>query len=276
MRLAIGQMCAAARHAPNIAVMQDLAAEAAEAGANILCLPEMAGLMNQNGAEVAALLRTDQPDPYHVACAEAAARHGLWMQPGSTAVPGPDGKFFNRAVMIDPEGREVAHYDKIHLFDVALDGEEPFGESRRYAPGQTGVVVSTPLARFGMAICYDVRFARLFRDYAQAGADVLFVPAAFTVPTGRAHWELLLRARAVETGSFVVAAAQSGSHEDGRATWGHSLVIDPWGRILADLGTDAPGLAVVDIDLSLVTAARRQIPALEHDRPYSVTPVSAH
>jgi predicted amidohydrolase len=164
--------------------------------------------------------------------------------------------------VIDDTGTIRAEYDKVHLFDVAIDGQPPIGESKRFAAGAEAVMLDTPWGPWGLSICYDLRFPYFYRRYGQEGATVIFIPSAFTVPTGRAHWEVLVRARAIETGAFVLAAAQSGDHADGRETWGHALAVDPWGSILADLGREAPALAVVDLDLAMVGAARRQIPAL--------------
>lgn len=263
-------------HRVNIRAMQELAARAAGDGAALLCLPEVAGLMNRDAAAAAKLVGPAQTDPFILACREAAAAEGLWIQPGSTPVAGTGGRFLNRAVLIDPRGGVVAEYDKIHLFDVALEGRTPIGESKRFDAGTTGVIVRTPLAVLGMSICYDLRFPALYRDYALAGAEVMLIPSAFTVPTGRAHWEVLLRARAIETGSFVVAAAQAGRHADGRETWGHSMVVGPWGEVMLDMGGGAgPGLAIVELDLAEVARARAQIPNLATARDYALHCVTA-
>ncbi|MGR3496443.1 carbon-nitrogen hydrolase family protein [Citreimonas sp.] len=269
LRLALGQMNSAGTHDANIATMRDLSARADAGGAHMLCLPEVAGLMQRDGAKARAQVVEAGADPFIAACREVAAARALWMQPGSTPVLGPDGRFLNHATMIGPDGKLVAEYDKIHLFDVAIEGEKPIGESKRFAPGETGVVVDTPWGALGMTICYDLRFPQLYRAEAQAGARLIFVPSAFTVPTGRAHWEVLLRARAIETGTWIVASAQTGTHEDGRETWGHSLVVDPWGRLVCDMG-DAPGLEVVEIDLDQSDKARKQIPSLANDRPFTI------
>ncbi len=270
LTLGLAQTTSTTRHDGNIAAMRDLAARAAAAGCDLLALPEAAGLMCRDRAQMLAQAREADADPFIAACREAASRHRLWLHTGSTPVKAPDGRLWNHATLIDAEGAIRAEYDKIHLFDVFLEGEAPTGESRRYAPGETAVLVDTPWGGWGMSICYDLRFPQLYRAYAQAGAGVMFVPSAFTVPTGRAHWEVLLRARAIETGAFVVAPAQVGRHDDGRETWGHALAVDPWGEVLADLGGGEPGLAVVALDLGRVTAARRQIPSLAHDRPFTL------
>ncbi len=270
LRLCVAQMTSTNRHAGNVATLERAAAYAAAAGCALLALPEGAGMLNRDRDDARRQIVDAADDPFIAAARDAARRHGLWIETGSTPVRAPDGRFLNHADLIDAEGRIVASYDKIHLFDVFLDGRPASAESSRYAPGETAVLAATPWGPFGLSVCYDLRFPHLYRDYAKAGAAVLFVPSAFTVPTGEAHWEVLLRARAIETGAFVVAAAQVGQHDDGRTTWGHSLVVDPWGRVILDMGTE-PGHAVVDLDLGLVTAARRQIPSLANERPYRLT-----
>ncbi len=207
-------------------------------------------------------------DPFIAACRDIAAQYGLWLHTGSTPVLARDGRFLNHSTLIDPQGQIWAEYDKIHLFDVALAGRAPIGESKRFAPGDRAVMAHTPWGGWGLSICYDLRFPALYRHYAQLGARVMFIPSAFTVDTGRAHWQVLLQARAIETGAFVIAAAQAGHHADGRDTWGHGMVIGPWGDILADMGRDAPMIAVVDLDLGDTTKARTQIPAWGLNTPY--------
>lgn len=261
LRVALAQMCSADTHEANIATVTALAAEAAAGGAQLLALPEVAGLMNRNPETSARQVVVAEDDPFIAACRDMAARHGLWIHTGSTPVRGPDGRFLNHATLIDATGVIVAEYDKIHLFDVALEGQAPIGESKRFAPGTRAVLAKTPWGPFGMSICYDLRFPYLYRAYAQAGAVLMFIPSAFTVPTGQAHWEVLLRARAIETGSFVLAAAQAGQHADGRQTYGHALAVDPWGKVLADLGDAAPMLQLIDLDLGAVSRARAQIPS---------------
>lgn len=263
LRAALGQMCSADTHAANIDTVSALAADAAGQGAELLALPEVAGLMNRNGAMARTQVVAASEDPFIAACRDLAARHGLWIHTGSTPVLAPDGRFLNQSTVIDASGAIRADYTKIHLFDVALEGQAPIGESKRFAPGNRAVILDTPWGPWGLTICYDLRFPYLYRRLAQAGAGLIFIPSAFTVPTGQAHWEVLLRARAIETGSFVLAAAQSGRHADGRETWGHSLAIDPWGGVLADLEQAAPALKVVDLDLDRIASARSQIPALK-------------
>lgn len=241
--------------------------EAARGGAAMLFTPEMSGLLDRDSMRAAGNVREEQEDGVLAACRAAAQASGIWLHLGSLAVLTEGGQFANRGFVIDPRGEVRARYDKIHLFDVDLPTGESWRESAIYRPGEEAVVVEgTPVGTLGLTICYDLRFPALFASLAEAGADVIAVPAAFTVPTGRAHWQVLLRARAIEAGLFVVAAAQSGSHEDGRQTYGHSLVVDPWGEVLLDMG-EGSGVAFADIDLARITDVRRRIPALNHRRP---------
>ena len=242
-------------------------AEAAEGGAEILFTPEMSGLLDRDSARATKSLRREQDDAVLAAICEAAKRNHIWLSVGSLAVLAEDGKVANRAFVIDREGVVRARYDKIHLFDVDLPTGESWRESNVYTPGQGVVLVNgTPVGKLGLTICYDLRFPMLFARLAESDADVIAVPAAFTVPTGRAHWHVLLRARAIEAGLFVVAAAQVGRHEDGRQTFGHSLVVDPWGEVLLDMG-DEVGVGFADIDLKRIPEVRSRIPALNHRRP---------
>ena len=275
LRLTMLQMTSHNSHAENVRTVTEAARIAAAEGAGMLALPEAAGLMDKDKAHARAQITDEAGDPFITACQALAAKYGLWIQAGSTPVRAPDGRVFNHGTMIDPSGEITERYDKIHLFDVFLEGRKPTGESDRYAPGTEAVVAATPWGPMGLSICYDLRFPHLYRDYAKAGAGILFIPSAFTVPTGRAHWEVLLRARAIETGAFVVAAAQVGNHADGRVTWGHSLIISPWGEVIADLGGEAPGHVTVDLDLGLVASARAQIPSLVNERPYTLKIASA-
>lgn len=266
LRAALAQMCSGATHEVNIATARGLVAQAAREGAELVCLPEVAGLMNRDGKAAKEQVVAASDDPFIAACRDLAATHALWVHIGSTPVLGPDGRFLNHSAVIDDKGDIRAEYDKVHLFDVAIEGQAPIGESRRFAPGEAAVVLDTPWGAWGLSICYDLRFPYLYRRYGQEGVSLIFIPSAFTVPTGRAHWEVLIRARAIETGAFVLAAAQAGTHEDGRETWGHAMAVDPWGEVLADLGTTAPALSIVELNLDRVAAARRQIPALQTGR----------
>ncbi len=242
-------------------------AGAAEGGAEILFTPEMSGLLDRNSARAAKNLQEESEDEVLAACREAARRHRVWLHLGSLAVLAENGKIANRGFVIDREGEIRARYDKLHLFDVDLPTGESWRESNVYSAGSGVVLVNgTPVGKLGLTICYDLRFPSLFARLAEANADIIAVPAAFTVPTGKAHWHILLRARAIEAGFFVVAAAQVGHHEDGRNTFGHSLVVDPWGEVLLDMG-DRSGVGFADIDLKRISDVRARIPALNHRRP---------
>jgi predicted amidohydrolase len=240
---------------------------AAAGGAAILFTPEMSGLLDQKRERARQHLRSEADDPVLAAVREAAARAGIWVHLGSLALAGErdDGRLVNRGFVIDSQGAIRARYDKIHLFDVDLPTGESWRESASYAPGDRPAAVDTPAGRLGLSVCYDLRFPDLYRALTGAGATILSVPAAFTVPTGQAHWHVLLRARAIEAGVFVVAAAQVGRHEDGRETFGHSLVIDPWGKVLLDMGHQ-PGLGFADIDPAQVDEVRSRLPAIRHRR----------
>jgi predicted amidohydrolase len=265
-RIALFQSRTGIDPAANAAALTEAVGSAAEGGAEILFTPEMSGLLDRDAQRAASRLRSEEEDEVLASCREAARRHRLWVHIGSLAVRAEGGKIANRAFLIDSSGEIRARYDKMHLFDVDLPTGESWRESAVYRAGDEAVVVDgTPVGRLGLSICYDLRFPALFAKLAEAGAQVIAVPAAFTVPTGRAHWEILLRARAIEAGLFVVAAAQSGRHEDGRETYGHSLVVDPWGQVVLDMH-DETGVAFAEIDLSRIDEVRRRVPALAHRR----------
>ncbi len=241
--------------------------QAVAGGAEMLFTPEMSGLLDRDAQRAAKVLWPQDEDRVLAAVREAAAQHRIWLHVGSLAVLAGDGKVANRGFVIDREGEVRATYDKIHLFDVDLPTGESWRESNVYSAGGGVVLVNgTPIGKLGLTICYDRRFPGLYARLAESYADVIAVPAAFTVPTGKAHWHVLLRARAIEAGLFVVAAAQVGHHEDGRNTFGHSLVADPWGDILLDMGEES-GVGFADIDLKRIVEVRSRIPALNHRRP---------
>ena len=266
-RIALFQSNTGIDPAANAERLTGATAEAARGGAMILFTPEMSGLLDRDSQRAATNLRPEAEDQVLAACRDAAREHGIWLHLGSLAVLGDDGKVANRGFVIDRSGEIRARYDKIHLFDVDLPTGESWRESAVYQRGDGAVLVNgTPVGKLGLTICYDLRFPSLFARIAEAGADLISVPAAFTVPTGRAHWHVLLRARAIEAGLFVVAAAQVGRHEDGRQTFGHSLVIDPWGDVMLDMGEET-GLGFADIDLARISDVRSRIPALSHRRP---------
>ena len=248
-------------------------AEAAAKGAGFVLTPEVTNCVSQDRDHQTQVLQHEADDLTLAGLRAAAIRHGVWLSIGSLALKttDPDGRFANRSFLIDPAGQVVARYDKIHMFDVAVSETETFRESAGYRPGDRAVVADAPFAKIGLTICYDVRFAYLHRALAQAGAQILLVPAAFSPVTGEAHWEHLLRARAIETGSYVFAAAQTGTHPitvgKPRKTYGHSMAVSPWGEVLLNMGSDE-GIALVDFDPQEVAQSRKRISALSHDRPF--------
>ncbi|HET9811575.1 MAG TPA: carbon-nitrogen hydrolase family protein [Sphingomicrobium sp.] len=266
-RIAIFQSRTGIDPATNCEALVRAIGEAADGGAGMLFTPEMSGLLDRDTERARRSVRPAEDDPVLAACRNAVAAKGIWLHLGSIAVAAEDGKFANRGFVIDSAGEIRASYDKIHLFDVDLPTGESWRESAVYQGGSEAVVVDgTPVGRLGLTICYDLRFPALFEQLSEAGAQTIAVPAAFTVPTGRAHWEVLLRARAIEAGVFVVAAAQSGHHEDGRDTYGHSLLVDPWGEIMIDMN-DEVGIGFAELDLAKVRQVRGRIPAIDHRRP---------
>lgn len=264
-RAAILQMTTGIDPEVNGRALTQSVADAAAGGASMLFTPEMSGLLDANRKRAAASLAHESDDRVLAAVRDAAAKRGIWVHLGSLAILREDGRLANRGFVIDASGAIRARYDKLHLFDVDLPTGESWRESATYCPGERAVTVETPLGVLGLAICYDLRFPDLFRALSNAGATLLAVPAAFTRPTGAAHWHVLLRARAIESAAFVIAAAQTGEHADGRATYGHSLAIDPWGEILLDMGEPA-GLGFAEIDLSRVETSRARVPVLTHRR----------
>jgi predicted amidohydrolase len=266
-RIALFQSTTGIDPAANARALEQAIAEAADGGAEMLFTPEMSGLLDRDSVRASKSIRSEDEDEVLATCREAARRHGIWLHIGSLAVLVDAGKIANRGFVIDREGQVRARYDKLHLFDVDLPTGESWRESNVYSAGKGVVLVNgTPVGKLGLTICYDLRFPGLFARLAESDADIIAVPAAFTVPTGKAHWHVLLRARAIEAGLFVVAAAQVGRHEDGRQTFGHSLVIDPWGEVLLDMGEE-PGVGFAEIDLKRISDVRARIPALNHRRP---------
>lgn len=242
--------------------------EAAAAGADYVQTPEITNLVERDTARLRAIVETEENHGVLAGLREAARTERIWLHIGSLSVKA-DEKIANRGYMIAPDGEVAARYDKIHLFDVDLPNGEKWRESATFSGGESASVVETPWGPFGMTICYDVRFPYLYRAEAEAGAVLLTAPACFTRQTGEAHWQVLQRARAIENGCFMVSAAQAGQHEDGRVTYGHSIIVDPWGRVLAEAG-DEPGVIMAEIDLALVEDARARIPTLRHTRPVVV------
>jgi predicted amidohydrolase len=265
MKIALAQTTTGIDPAVNAAGLVATIAEAGRAGAAMLFTPEMSGLLDRDRARAAANIRAEEDDLVLAAVRQAARAAGIWVHLGSLALRRPDGQLANRGFVIDAGGNVRSRYDKIHLFDVDLPTGERWRESASYTAGDRAVVIDTPLGVLGTTICYDLRFPALFSALSDAGARVLSVPAAFTRPTGAAHWHVLLRARAIEAGVFVIAAAQAGMHEDGRETYGHSLVVDPWGAVLLDMG-EGTGVGYVDVDLASVDRMQARVPVLRHRR----------
>jgi predicted amidohydrolase len=272
VKVACVQTNSARDFAPNIEAVSGFVRDAAGAGAEFILLPETANLMEPKRRLLAEKVVAEDDDPMLAACRALAAETGAWMLAGSIIVRAGADKVANRSFLLDPAGAIAARYDKIHMFDVDLGNGEFYKESAVYDAGDTAVVADLPWGRLGMTVCYDLRFPHLYRTLAHAGADFLSIPAAFTRTTGRAHWHVLLRARAIETGCFVFAPAQCGEHAEGRETYGHSLIIDPWGEVLADGGGEV-GFVIADIDPTAVAEARGKVPSLTHDR--SITPPDA-
>jgi predicted amidohydrolase len=268
MRIALFQAQTGIDPEQNAADLVARVREAAAGGAAMLFTPEMSGLLDKDRTRAIRHLHLQSDDPVLAAVRAAAREAGIWVQLGSLALLAESGdKLVNRGFVIDEAGEIRASYDKIHLFDVDLPTGESWRESAAYERGGRAVVVETPVGELGLSICYDLRFAGLYAALTNEGATILAIPAAFTVPTGEAHWHILMRARAIEAGAFVVAAAQVGRHEDGRVTYGHSLVVDPWGKVLLDMGGAGPGLGFAEIDLAVVAEVRSRLPAIWHRRP---------
>ena len=270
VRIALYQASSGIDPGANATALVAAVEKAKVGGAAILFTPEMSGLLDSNRERMRPKVRSEADDVVLGAVRAAAREAGLWVHLGSLALNGEaGGKLVNRSFVIDDTGDVRARYDKIHLFDVDLPTGESWRESASYEPGKEAVVVrGTPAGSLGLTICYDLRFPALFERLSNAGADIISVPAAFTVPTGKAHWHLLLRARAVEAGLFVIAAAQGGRHEDGRETFGHSLVVDPWGEVLLDMGQAHGSVGFADIDLGRIAEVRGRLPAIRHRRAF--------
>lgn len=243
--------------------------EAAGQGAAMVFTPEMSGLLDRDRARATNHICREDEDHVLASSRNAAARAGIWVALGSLAIRREDGLWANRSFVISDRGEIAARYDKIHMFDVDLASGESWRESNAYAPGDRIVTAETPLGRLGLAVCYDIRFPALFEALGRKSCDVIAIPAAFTVPTGKAHWHMLQQARAVEASAYVVSAAQVGQHEDGRSTYGHSLVVDPWGDIVLDMGAETAGLAVAEIDPGRIASVRAQLPSLANRRTFT-------
>lgn len=270
MKAALLQITSSDDPVNNLAMAKGMIAQAVAQDAGFVLTPEVTNCVSMDRAHQARVLEPEESDRTLADLRDTAAAHGIWLSIGSLALKGgADGRFVNRSFLIAPDGSIAARYDKIHMFDVQVSEAESYHESSGYAPGASAVVADAGFAKIGMTVCYDLRFPHLYRALAKAGADILLVPSAFSPVTGAAHWEPLLRARAIETGCFVLAAAQTGTHAaksgKSRETYGHSFAVSPWGEVLADAGTNC-GITFVDIDVSQVSNAQERIPALTHDR----------
>ncbi len=269
LRIGLVQFTAGDDPAANTAKLEKLVNKAAEGGAQFVLTPEVSNIISNSRSHQQRVLSGQGDDPTLHTMQALARDREIWLLIGSLALKpdGADDRFLNRSFLISPEGGIAAHYDKIHMFDVALGGGESYRESAQFQPGNRAVLAKTDIGNIGLTICYDLRFPRLHRALAKAGAEIITAPAAFTVPTGKAHWHTLLKARAIETGCFILAPAQTGQHSEKRHTYGHSLVVSPWGEVLGD-GGQGEGVTFADLDLKLVAKARGKIPALTHDREF--------
>ncbi|MGH1330124.1 MAG: carbon-nitrogen hydrolase family protein [Paracoccaceae bacterium] len=270
MRAGLVQLCSGDDPGANLPQTLEFIRESAGHGAGLVLTPEVTNCVSSDRARQSDVLAHEADDQTLKALQAEAEALGIWLVIGSLALKtsDPDGRFANRGFVIGPRGQIAARYDKMHMFDVSVSEAETYRESKGYRPGDQAVICETDLGRIGMSICYDLRFAALYRALAKAGAQILTVPAAFSRVTGAAHWEPLLRARAIENGAYVLAPAQCGENSKGRATYGHSMAVSPWGEVLID-GGEAPGVSIVDIDLAEVASARARIPSLQHDRAFS-------
>jgi deaminated glutathione amidase len=273
-RVGLIQMRSGRTPRANIDAAVKLIGEAKAAGAGYVQTPEMTNIMEVRREALFGAIMSEEEDPSLAALRETARSHRLWLHVGSLAIKVSPDKAANRSILIAPDGEIAARYDKIHMFDVDLAGGESYRESRSYRPGEVAIAADLPWGRLGLTVCYDLRFPALYRALAEAGASFLAIPSAFTRQTGEAHWHVLIRARAIENTCYVLAAAQGGRHENGRETYGHSLVVDPWGRVLAE-GGDEPGVVMAEIALAEITAARKRIPSLQHGRRFEVSAPAA-
>ena len=273
-RVGLIQMRSGRTPLANIEAATKLIGEAKAAGADYVQTPEMTNIMELKRESLFGAIAAEDSDPSLAAFRETARSHRLWVHVGSLAIKVSPDKAANRSFLIDPTGEVAARYDKIHMFDVDLAGGESYRESRSYRAGETAVAADLPWGRLGLTVCYDLRFPALYRALAEAGCSFLAIPSAFTRQTGEAHWHVLMRARAIENTCYVLAAAQGGRHENGRETFGHSLVIDPWGRVLAE-GSTEPAVVMAEIALAEIAVARARIPSLQHGRRFEVAAPAA-
>src|SRR3954454_20091290 len=268
------QMCTSLSPEASFRQAEGLIREAVARGADYVQTPEVSNLIQKNRKALFELLAPEEEDRSLKAYRDLASELKIHIHVGSLALRATPERAVNRSFLIAPDGNVLASYDKIHMFDIELEGGESYRESANYQPGETAVISELPWGRIGLTICYDVRFPALYRALAEAGASFISVPSAFTVRTGEAHWQTLLRARAIENGCFILAAAQAGKHESGRETYGHSLIVDPWGKVLAEAGVE-PGIIMTTVDPAKVEAARKSIPSLQHGRRFALVDASA-
>ena len=269
MKAALIQLRTPADQGAALAQAEPLIRAAVAAGAEFVLTPECSNIVQKNRPKLFEALATAEDDVCVQGLIALAAELKIWLLIGSALVRREDGGAANRSILVGPDGHVAATYDKMHMFDVDLPTGEKARESEAYTPGEAAVIAATPMGQIGLTICYDLRFPYLYRALAKSGAEIMTIPACFTRPTGEAHWEILLRARAIETGSFVLAPAQGGFHEDGRGTWGRSIAVGPWGEVLALADHDAPGFVIADIDLGAFAKARQAIPALKNERSFT-------
>ncbi len=269
MKIAAIQMRSGLDPDANLAELETLLAEAAGEGASYVLTPEVTLIFPENREQLRAVAAPFEDHPQLARVGELARQHNIFIHIGSLPIPLEDGRFANRSVLFGPDGAQMAIYDKIHLFDADIAGLNAYRESATYKAGEQAVTANLGEFTLGFSICYDMRFPRLYNALANAGAGLIAVPAAFTVPTGQAHWHVLLRARAIETGSYIISAAQGGVHENGRSTYGHSLIVDPWGKVIAELDHDEPGIVLADIDPAAIVEARQRVPALANARDFA-------
>ena len=267
LNVSLLQMQSRATHKPNIEKVREAAFKAK--GQDILVLPEYSGLLNKNANEVKNILLAKAADPFIEECKNIAKDHKLWIHIGSTPVKVGE-KLYNKSALINDEGHVIAEYNKLHMFDIYPEGRKPILESNHYQSGEKATLVETPWGYWGMTVCYDLRFPYLFRAYAQKGAKVIFVPSAFTLIAGDAHWEILLRARAIETGCWIIAAAQVGLHEDERETYGHSIIVDPWGKVVINLGDEGEKQMNFEVDIDLVNTTHQKISSFKSDQAFNL------
>lgn len=273
LTVALIQMRSCGDEARNFVALSSMVRDAASQGAMYVQSPEMTGMIEKNPRKLLDGINSQESNVFFDNCSKLAKELGIWLHIGSNAVKAENDKCYNRAAIFSPTGEQVCNYDKIHMFDVDLGVGNRWKESARYEAGNQTFVVDMDGVKLGTAICYDVRFPQLFRSQAKLGAKILTCPAAFTKTSGEAHWEILLRARAIENGAFMLASAQGGIHEDGRETYGHSMIVDPWGAIVAELDHNEPGILVAEIDLEKVDEARSKIPALNNERKFSIASI---